>query len=228
MCWMYVAKANYKFGRQLRPTNTVARLSFRAIPRNRTNGFGKALTQVEIRFNWSLGQYLLARLINTWWRHQMETFSTLLALSVGNSPVTAQRYGLWRGALMFSMICTWINGWVNNREAGDLIRHRAHYDVTAMNSAHILASARALSVYNMMLKMRSHLLVFRIFPPVRNSYFTRPELLLNFPDGRPQWIKLNKNQLHVQKFSYSKMPPKIPLTVSLQFWSRGGWVNTKR
>ena len=26
----------------------------------------------------------------------------------------------------------WINGWVNNREAGDLRRHRAHYDVTVM------------------------------------------------------------------------------------------------
>ena len=27
----------------------------------------------------------------------------------------------------------WINGWVNNREAGDLRRHRAHYDVTLMS-----------------------------------------------------------------------------------------------
>ena len=35
----------------------------------------------------------------------------------------------WRGALMFSLICVWINGWVNNREAGDLRRHRAHYGV---------------------------------------------------------------------------------------------------
>ena len=26
----------------------------------------------------------------------------------------------------------WINGWVNNREAGDLKRHRAHYDVILM------------------------------------------------------------------------------------------------
>ena len=34
--------------------------------------------------------------------------------------------------LMFSFICAWINGWINNREAGDLRRHRAHYDVTAM------------------------------------------------------------------------------------------------
>ena len=40
--------------------------------------------------------------------------------------------GQWRGSLMFSLICTWINGWVNNREAGDLRRHCAHYDVIVM------------------------------------------------------------------------------------------------
>ena len=33
---------------------------------------------------------------------------------------------------MFSFICVWINGWINNREASDLRRHRAHYDVTVM------------------------------------------------------------------------------------------------
>ena len=38
----------------------------------------------------------------------------------------------WRGALMFSLICTWINGWVNNRKAGDLRLHCAHYDITVM------------------------------------------------------------------------------------------------
>ena len=41
--------------------------------------------------------------------------------------------GLWRGALMFSLICAWINGWVNNRQAGNLRRRRAHYDVTVMH-----------------------------------------------------------------------------------------------
>ena len=40
--------------------------------------------------------------------------------------------GQWRGALMFSLICVEINGWENNREAGDLRRHRAHYDVMVM------------------------------------------------------------------------------------------------
>ena len=33
---------------------------------------------------------------------------------------------------MFSLICVWINGWVNNREAGDLRRYRGHYDVIVM------------------------------------------------------------------------------------------------
>ena len=42
--------------------------------------------------------------------------------------------GQWRRALMFSLICAWINGWVNNREAGDLRRGRADYDVTLMTS----------------------------------------------------------------------------------------------
>ena len=40
--------------------------------------------------------------------------------------------GQWRGALMFSLICTWINDWVNSREADDLRRHRGHYDVSVM------------------------------------------------------------------------------------------------
>ena len=38
----------------------------------------------------------------------------------------------WRGALMFSLICAWTNGWTNTRNVGDLRCHRAHYDVTVM------------------------------------------------------------------------------------------------
>ena len=69
-----------------------------------------------------------------WWRHQMETFSAILAICVGSSPVpvNSPHKGQWRGALMFSLICVWINEWINNRKAGDLRRHRGHYDVTAM------------------------------------------------------------------------------------------------
>ena len=38
----------------------------------------------------------------------------------------------WRGALIF-FICTRINGYVNNRKAGDLRRALTHYDVTVMH-----------------------------------------------------------------------------------------------
>ena len=37
---------------------------------------------------------------------------------------------------MFSLVCAWIHGRVNNREAGDLRRHRAHYDVIVMFMNH--------------------------------------------------------------------------------------------
>ena len=47
-------------------------------------------------------------------------------------PVNSLHKGQWRRALMFSWICTRINGWVNNEEAGDFRRHRAHYDVIVM------------------------------------------------------------------------------------------------
>ena len=52
---------------------------------------------------------------------------------IHRSPVNSPHKGLWRGAMLFSLICAWISSGVNNREAGDLRRHRAHYDVTVMN-----------------------------------------------------------------------------------------------
>ena len=61
----------------------------------------------------------------------MEIFFALLAICAGN-PVNSPHKGQWRGALMFSMICVWINDWANNREAGDLRRYRAHYDARVM------------------------------------------------------------------------------------------------
>ena len=75
-----------------------------------------------------------------WWRHQMETFSALLALcaEISPVPVNSPHKGQWRGALMFSLICARINGWVNNSEAGDLRRHRGHYDVIVMQLVQIM------------------------------------------------------------------------------------------
>ena len=51
---------------------------------------------------------------------------------IHRSPVNSPHKGQWRGALMFPLICVWINDWVNNSEAGDLRRYQAHYDVIVM------------------------------------------------------------------------------------------------
>ena len=70
----------------------------------------------------------------SWWRHPMDTFSALLAICAGinRTPVNFPHKGQWFGALMFSLICVWIYGRLNNHEAGDLRRYRTHYEVIAM------------------------------------------------------------------------------------------------
>ena len=48
---------------------------------------------------------------------------------------------------MFSLIRARINGWVNNGEAGDLRRHRAHYDVTVMSISFSVASLEVFCIH---------------------------------------------------------------------------------
>ena len=64
------------------------------------------------------------------WKHFPRNWS--FVRGIHRSPVNSTHKGQWRGALMFSLICVGINDWVNNREAGDLKRYRAHYDVIVM------------------------------------------------------------------------------------------------
>ena len=53
---------------------------------------------------------------------------------IHRSPVNSPHKGQWRGALMFSLIWTWRNGWAIHRDADDLRRHCAHYDVTVIET----------------------------------------------------------------------------------------------
>ena len=116
------------------------------------------------------------------WRHQMETFSALLALCAGNSPVpvNSPHKGQWRGALMFSLICARINNWVNNREAGDLRRHRGHYDVNVMSTqfyplynVHIWKMSPQLSCGDI-----CHIWSFKCDSTELNDTFTKAEMCL--------------------------------------------------
>ena len=65
------------------------------------------------------------------WKHfpRYSPFVQWIHWSLVNSP----HKGQWHGALMLCLICAWINGWVNNLEAGDLSCHHAHYDIVVMD-----------------------------------------------------------------------------------------------
>ena len=79
---------------------------------------------------------------------------------IQGSPVNSPHKGQWRGALMFSLICVWINGWGNNREAGDLRRYHAHYDVTVMLPSVIQYSCSPFSPWYLLLfVLSSHHLI---------------------------------------------------------------------
>ena len=64
----------------------------------------------------------------------METFSALLAFCAGNSPVSGEfpsQRPVTRSFDVFFVL--YLDKWQSKkRDAGDLRRHRAHYDVTVM------------------------------------------------------------------------------------------------
>ena len=79
----------------------------------------------------------------------METFSALLAICAGNSPVPgeypAQRPVTWSFDVFFDLPLN--KRWVNNREAGDLRRYRTHYGVIVMSSFESIRSSGVTSFY---------------------------------------------------------------------------------
>ena len=67
---------------------------------------------------------------------------------IHRSPVDSPHKGQSRGAMMFSLICVWTNGWANSWETGHLRRHRAHYDDTVMTKnrqSHVMSLSIAIT-----------------------------------------------------------------------------------
>ena len=79
------------------------------------------------------------------WKHYPRYWS--FVRGIHRSPVNSPDKGQWRGALVFSLICVWINAWVNNRKAGDLRRHRAHNDIIMYRTTTKHNKARTMCIY---------------------------------------------------------------------------------
>ena len=74
---------------------------------------------------------------------------------IHRSQVNSPHKGQSRGALMYSLICVWMNGWVNNPVAGNLRLYRAHYDVIVMYTTN-----RVISVLGNEVKFKIYLAKF--------------------------------------------------------------------
>ena len=85
-----------------------------------------------------LGHCLLGHIqtINSWWLHQMETFSALLALCEGNSPVTSEFPSQRPGTRSFDVFLDLrLNERLSRQSRRRCSRrHRAHYDVTVIGN----------------------------------------------------------------------------------------------
>ena len=95
---------------------------------------------------------------------------------IHRSPVNSPHKSQCHGALMFSLICARINGWVNNREAGDLRRHRGHYGVSVMrhqwlNRFHSRCPGRSEAA------LQSYEAAYRLDPSHHLSMFNAARLL---------------------------------------------------
>ena len=79
----------------------------------------------QLNFKWTNHWNNLTKLMGA-------SFSTAIPFTSSWSPVNPPHRSQWRGALGFSLSFAWTNGWASHRHAGDLRRHRAHYDVIVM------------------------------------------------------------------------------------------------
>ena len=79
---------------------------------------------------------IICSIMMTWSNGNIFCATGPFTREIHQSPVNSPHKEQWRGDLMFSLICASINDWVNNREAADLRRHRAHYDVIVMITEH--------------------------------------------------------------------------------------------
>ena len=115
-------------------------------------------------------------------------------------PVNSPHKGQWRGALMFSLICAWINSCVNNREAGVLRRHRIHYDVIVMSclKGHSNTNCSTYNCTSMMLEFQYTETTVSVlkYNPHYGCIFARARTGWWVPlfDMQPQGISAHKKQ----------------------------------
>ena len=140
----------------------------------------------------------------SWWRHQMETFSALLAICAGISLVPgeflAQRPVTWSFDVFFDLHP---NKQLSKQWWGWWFETLSHYDITVMQNGHLFSSVTHEYLANV------------------PSYFMQHSVqiyLLSLPDGIFTYTFLNKNAWVAIKI-LQRFVPSVQMTVS-QYWCR--------
>ena len=121
---------------------------------------------------------------------------------------------------MCFFICIWINGWVNNREAGDLRCYRAHYDVTVMSTTYLDKPHNVTACAVSILHIGSNLRVLKVEYSWRTS--PMPCLLLQRVLAYPghwfyvgkmsRWIPLGRNSTPLSDHLNVQNWPKMQIS----------------
>ena len=97
------------------------------------------------------------------WKQFLRYWS--LVPGIDRSPVSSQHKGQWRGALVLSLVLAWTNSWANNGDAGDLRRHRTHYDAIVIYNVSTQPPSWTQSFIPCVVHQGNHWCNFVISPP---------------------------------------------------------------
>ena len=101
------------------------------------------------------------------WKHFLRYWP--FVRGIHRSPVNSPHKGQWRGALMFSLICTWTNASVNNRDASDSRRHRTHYDIAVMDDITVTLMTFLFQYPKIILILVQYFIHYVMFTPYNTS-----------------------------------------------------------
>ena len=102
---------------------------------------------------------------------------------------------------MFSLICAWTNGWVNNRGAGDLRHNCAHYDVMVMSTQRLAHQALVIG-----LKIRN---ISRPWPNISSSEGSQDTSTCQTSGHYCHAFSIKYGNHTFEMFHWVKMPRKL-------------------
>ena len=129
--------------------------------------------------------------------------------------VNSPHNGQWRGVLMFTLICAWISGWVNNRGAGDLRRYRAHYDVTVMRY-HLITKHNPKFYFLWWTETCSTMI--NTLKPRQNGRHFPDHIFISMFIKENTWISIKNSRKFVPKGTINN----FPAMVQIMAWRRPG------